>query len=345
MSRTGALMTVTAGALATVLGVGVLGAPVGTTAALWQSRVTLPGITVEAGAEDSGPIVIEPEEPLDAIELVPGVNRLFYYNVTLDLSQHTLPLVLSLEHHWASSTGTVNNFQGNQNQYWITSPADPSAHPFAQQMYGPTSTARTWHSFYRQGTSPPPGGFADTAVPVGTTEITLRIQVHAVNYDYNSPANFTLSGGQLVAAFHPGSSTAPAVYTVTADLPDLYWRTPGQVADTLGRPSLPAAVPVPEPEEVQEPDLDGDLVEAPETETDAAPEQDVAEEPEAPEPEVTEPEVTEPAPAPEPEIADPAAPEPDEDEVTDEQAEAGPESTQDASDDVATRDEESEELS
>ncbi|MCC2333734.1 hypothetical protein [Cellulomonas wangsupingiae] len=226
MSRTRRMTTAAAAALAAVLGVGVVTTPVGATTALWQDQVQLPGVTVVAApTADEPPIVVEPEEPLDPIELPPGHALAFYYAVTLDLSKYELPIFLGLEHGWSTVSGSATQFQSTLNEYWVD--GSPTSVLFQNQSFTATGKAQTWHLFYREGDNTRPAGYAETPVPAGTTSITIRFRVHAVHYDYAPTASFLLSGGSGAASFYSpdatGAPSAEPLFQVPYTLPDLYW--------------------------------------------------------------------------------------------------------------------------
>jgi len=225
MSRT-RRTTTAAAALAAVLGVALVTAPTGVTTALWQDQVQLPGVTVVAApTPDEPPIVVEPENPLDPIELPPGHEHAlaFYYDITLDLSRYELPIILRLEHGWSAVSGSASQFQGHETEYWVVrEDGSRTQHLFEDQTFSALDPARTEHLFYREGGTRP-HGYAETALPAGATSITVRLKVHAVHYDYAPTASFRLSGGSGVASFYPASSTAEPLVEVPYTLPDLYW--------------------------------------------------------------------------------------------------------------------------
>ncbi|MBD7917863.1 hypothetical protein H9657_06170 [Cellulomonas sp. Sa3CUA2] len=261
--------TAAAAALAAVLGVGVTTAQVGATTALWQDEVQLPGVTVVAApTPDEPPIVIEPETPLDPIELPPGNALAFYYDVTLDLSKYELPIFLGLEHGWSAVSGSAAQFQGSNNEYWVD--GSPTSILYREQSFTATGRARTWHLFYREGDTTRPAGYAETPVPAGATSITIRFKVHAVHYDYAPTASFLLSGGSGAASFYPpdatGAPSAEPAFQVPFTLPDLYWngpaagdalrtaaeqpatQPPSSSAAAAGVPATPSDVPEPAPD-------------------------------------------------------------------------------------------------
>ena len=230
MSRTRRMTTAAAAALAAVLGVGVTTAQIGATTALWQDQVTIPGVTIVAGPTSEPPIVIEPENPLDPIELPPGHEHqlAFYYTATLDLSRYELPVILEMDHGWPTVTGNVTNIQGNQTEYWVIQDGEQSPpQSFRKQMNSVSERAQTWHNFYREGEAPPQNDYPGTAVPADATEIKVRFKVHAVHYDYDNDATFRLSdGGGLASFYRPDTNAQPTgdpLFQVPYTLPDLYW--------------------------------------------------------------------------------------------------------------------------
>ena len=246
MSRTRRTTTAVAAALAAVLGVGLVTAPVGATTALWQDQVQLPGVTVVAApTADEPPIVVEPEEPLDPIELPPGQALEFYYAVTLDLSTYELPIFLGLEHGWSTVTGSATQFQSSLNEYRVD--GAPTSVLFQNQSFSATGRAQTWHLFYREGDTTRPSGYAETPLPAGATSVTIRFKVHAVHYDYAPTASFLLSGGSGAASFYPPDaagkpSTEPA-FQVPYTLPDLYWNGPSVASALRTAAEQPVAQP------------------------------------------------------------------------------------------------------
>ncbi|MBF0688270.1 MAG: hypothetical protein IR158_10985 [Cellulomonas sp.] len=246
MSRTPRMTTGAVAALAAVLGVGMVTAPVGATTALWQDQVRLPGVTVVAApTPDEPPIDIEPEKPLDPIELPPGYEHAlgFYYDIRLDLSRYELPIILRLEHGWSAVSGSATQFQGHQTEYWVVQEdGSRTHHLFQDQTFSALDPARTEHLFYREGGSRP-DGYAETALPAGATSITVRLKAHAVHYDYAPTASFRLSGGSGVASFYPASTTAEPLVQVPYTLPDLYW----DAAAPDGARATVAEQPAPDP--------------------------------------------------------------------------------------------------
>ncbi|MCC2313715.1 hypothetical protein [Cellulomonas xiejunii] len=226
MSRTRRMTTAAAAALAAVLGVGVMTAPVGATTALWQDQVTIPGVTIVAGPTSEptpeptpdAPIVIQPstfqtcdQTPFsgDSYKLPPyDYNKRLQlsYNTTIDMNLHRdkLPFYVSLEFRWNDVVheGDPKVRAGNSQVKLEMSNGSSTDPSFSHWMNGIGDTARVSVLLFGNEHSARP------TTPEGIDHLLVgedveRVTIHAAFCVFNdAPATFTMKDGWLNASLY-----------------------------------------------------------------------------------------------------------------------------------------------